>query len=201
MYFGIYQALTTATEDVFRQYRPGFFDLIIIDECHRGSSRDESAWRAVLDYFEPAIQFGMTATPLREESRDSYEYFGNPVYTYSLRQGNEDGFLAPYRVHCVITTVDAAGWRPSKDELDRYGREVPDDEYQTKDFERVVALRSLTRVMARHLNEMPVPSTATQLKLRDVYRQTQVLKAQHNVIRQANAALVPATLERVFANA
>jgi type I restriction enzyme R subunit len=153
MYFGIYQALTTASEDVFRQYRPDFFDLIIIDECHRGSSRDESAWRAVLDYFEPAVHFGMTATPLREESRDSYEYFGNPVYTYSLRQGIEDGFLAPYRVHRVITTVDAAGWRPSKDELDRFGREVPDDEYQTKDFERVVALRSRTRAMARHLTD------------------------------------------------
>lgn len=154
VYFGIYQALTTASADVFRQYRPDFFDLIIIDECHRGSSRDESAWRAVLDYFEPAVQFGMTATPLREESRDSYEYFGNPVYTYSLRQGIEDGFLAPYRVHRVITTVDAAGWRPSKDELDRYGREVPDDEYQTKDFERVVALRSRTRAMARHLTDL-----------------------------------------------
>ncbi len=151
MYFGIYQALSTASADVFRQYRPGFFDLIIIDECHRGSSRDESAWRAVLDYFAPAVQFGMTATPLREESRDSYEYFGNPVYTYSLRQGIEDGFLAPYRVHRVITTVDAAGWRPGKDELDRYGREVPDEEYQTKDFERVVALRARTRAMARHL--------------------------------------------------
>lgn len=153
MYFGIYQALATANEDVFRQYRPDFFDLIVIDECHRGSSRDQSAWRAVLDYFQPAVQFGMTATPLREESRDSYEYFGNPVYTYSLRQGIEDGFLAPYRVHRVITTVDAAGWRPSKDELDRYGRAVPDEEYQTKDFERVVALRSRTRAMARHLTD------------------------------------------------
>jgi len=153
MYFGIYQALSTSTDDVFRKYRPDFFDLIVIDECHRGSSRDESSWRAVLEYFEPAVQFGMTATPLREESRDSYEYFGNPVYTYSLRQGIEDGFLAPYRVHRVITTVDAAGWRPSKDELDRFGREVPDDEYQTKDFERVVALRARTRAIARHLTD------------------------------------------------
>ncbi|MCM8627638.1 EcoAI/FtnUII family type I restriction enzme subunit R [Accumulibacter sp.] len=153
MYFGIYQSLTTANEDVFRQYRPNFFDLIIIDECHRGSSRDESAWRAVLDYFTPAVQFGITATPMREESRDSYEYFGNPVYTYSLRQGIEDGFLAPYRIHRVITTVDAAGWRPSKDELDRYGRKVPDEEYQTKDFERIVALRARTRAMARHLTD------------------------------------------------
>ncbi|MHB8235968.1 MAG: EcoAI/FtnUII family type I restriction enzme subunit R [Acidithiobacillus ferrivorans] len=151
MYFGIYQALSTANEEVFRQYRPDFFDLIIIDECHRGSSRNDSNWRAVLDYFAPAVQFGMTATPLREESRDSYEYFGNPVYTYSLRQGIEDGFLAPYRVHRVITTVDAAGWRPSKDEVDRFGRPVPDDEYQTKDFERVIALRARTKVIARHL--------------------------------------------------
>lgn len=154
MYFGIYQSLSTASADVFREYRPDFFDLIIIDECHRGSSREESTWRAVLDYFQPAVQFGMTATPLREESRDSYEYFGNPVYTYSLRQGIEDGFLAPYRVHRVITTVDAAGWRPTKDELDRYGRQIPDDEYQTKDFERVVALRSRTRAMARHLTDL-----------------------------------------------
>ncbi|NMZ73256.1 DEAD/DEAH box helicase family protein [Pseudomonas nitroreducens] len=154
MYFGIYQALTTASEDVFRQYRPDFFDLIIIDECHRGSSRDESSWRAVLDYFEPAVQFGMTATPLREESRDTYDYFGNPVYTYSLRQGIEDGFLAPYRVHRVITTVDAAGWRPGKYELDRFGREIPDEEYQTKDFERVVALRARTRAMAKHLTDL-----------------------------------------------
>lgn len=153
MYFGIYQALTTANEDVFRRYRPDFFDLIIIDECHRGSSRDDSSWRAVLDYFQPAVQFGMTATPLREESRDTYDYFGNPVYTYSLRQGIEDGFLAPYRVHRVITTADAAGWRPSKDELDRYGRAVPDEEYQTKDFERVVALRARTRAMAKHLSD------------------------------------------------
>ena len=153
MYFGIYQALTTASDDVFRQYRRDFFDLIVIDECHRGSSRNDSSWHAVLDYFEPAIQFGMTATPLREDSRDTYEYFGNPVYSYSLRQGIEDGFLAPYRVHRVITTVDAAGWRPSKDELDRYGRPVPDEEYQTRDFERVVALRARTRAMAKHLTD------------------------------------------------
>lgn len=151
IYFGIYQALSTASEEVFRQYRPDFFDLIVIDECHRGSSRDDSNWRAVLDYFAPAVQFGMTATPLREESRDSYEYFGNPVYMYSLRQGIEDGFLAPYRVHRVITTVDAAGWRPSKDEFDRFGRPVPDDEYQTKDFERVIALRARTKAIAKHL--------------------------------------------------
>jgi superfamily II DNA or RNA helicase len=108
MCFRIYQAPSTANEEVFRQYRPDFFDLIIIDEGHCGSSRTDSNWRAVLDYLASAVQFGVTATSLREESRDSDEYLGNPVYTYSLRQGIEDGLLAPYRVHRVITTVDAA---------------------------------------------------------------------------------------------
>jgi type I restriction enzyme R subunit len=153
MYFGIYQALTTSHEDVFRNYRPDFFDLIVVDECHRGSAREDSNWRKILDYFESAIHFGMTATPLREESRDTYDYFGEPAFTYSLRQGIEDGFLAPYRVHRVITSADAAGWRPTRDELDRYGRPIPDDEYQTRDFERVVALRSRTAAIARHLTD------------------------------------------------
>ena len=95
----------------------------------------------------------MTATPLREDNRDTYLYFGNPIYEYSLRQGIDDGFLAPYRVHRVVTQWDAAGWRPSKDELDRYGRAIPDDEYQTKDFERVIALRARTEAIARHLTD------------------------------------------------
>ena len=95
----------------------------------------------------------MTATPLRDETRDTYRYFGNPIYEYSLRQGIDDGFLAPYRVHRVITEWDAAGWRPGKYDLDRYGRPIPDDEYQTKDFERVVALRARTQAIARHLTD------------------------------------------------
>lgn len=154
MYFGIYQSLTAGDgEDLFRQYAPDFFDLVIIDECHRGAARDDSNWRRVLDYFSTAVHFGMTATPLRDDSRDTYDYFSDPVYTYSLRQGIEDGFLAPYRVHRVITAADAAGWRPDRDELDRYGRAIPDEEYQTKDFERVVALRARTKAMARHLSD------------------------------------------------
>jgi type I restriction enzyme R subunit len=153
MYFGIYQALSSSANDVFKDYPRDFFDLIIVDECHRGSSRDDSSWRVILNYFAPAVQLGMTATPLRDESRDTYVYFGNPVYTYSLRQGIEDGFLAPYRVHRVITDVDAAGWRPSKGELDRYGRPIPDEEYQTKDFEKVIALRARTKAIAKHLTD------------------------------------------------
>src|SRR6266513_3492301 len=152
-YFAIYQAL--AEDDrragLFKAFPPDFFYLVIVDECHRGSARDDSSWRVILDYFKPAVQLGMTATPLREDNRDTYLYFGNPIYQYSLRQGIDDGFLAPYRVHRVISEWDAAGWRPSKDDLDRYGREIPDDEYQTKDFERVVALRARTEAIARHL--------------------------------------------------
>ena len=153
IYFAIYQALAKDERrpGLYKKYARDFFDLIIVDECHRGSAREDSAWREILEYFEPASQLGMTATPLREDNRDTYLYFGNPIYQYSLRQGIEDGFLAPYRVHRVITDWDAAGWRPSKDELDRYGREIPDDEYQTKDFERSVALRARTEAIARHL--------------------------------------------------
>ena len=144
MYFATYQAIAKDERrpGLYRDYNSDFFDLIIVDECHRGSAKDESNWREILEYFAPAYQLGMTATPLREENRDTYRYFGNPVYTYSLRQGIDDGFLAPYRVHRIVTDVDATGWRPSKDELDRYGRLIPDEEYQTGDFERIVALKA-----------------------------------------------------------
>ena len=153
MYFAIYQAIARDERrpGLYREYDPGFFDLIVVDECHRGSANDESNWREILEYFQPAIQIGMTATPLREDNRDTYRYFGNPIYTYSLRQGIDDGFLAPYRVHRVITTWDAAGWRPSQGDLDRYGREIPDEEYRTNDFERIIALRARTEAVARHL--------------------------------------------------
>jgi type I restriction enzyme R subunit len=155
VYFAIYQALAQDERrpGLYKEYAPDFFDLVIVDECHRGSAREDSAWREILEYFEPAYQLGMTATPLRDETRDTYLYFGNPIYQYSLRQGIEDGFLAPYRVHRVITQWDAAGWRPSKDDLDRYGREIPDEEYRTKDFERIVALRARTQAIARHLTD------------------------------------------------
>ena len=155
MYFAIYQALARDERrpGLYREFGPDFFDLIIVDECHRGSARDDSNWREILTYFEPAYQLGMTATPLRDDNRDTYLYFGNPIYQYTLRQGIEDGFLAPYRVHRVITEWDAAGWRPNRAELDRYGRAIPDEEYQTQDFERVVALRARTEAIARHLTD------------------------------------------------
>ncbi|MCO6439352.1 MAG: DEAD/DEAH box helicase family protein [Phycisphaerae bacterium] len=155
MYFAIYQAIAhdERRPGLFKEFAPDFFDMVIVDECHRGSARADSSWREILEYFAPAVQFGMTATPLRDDNRDTYDYFGNPVYTYSLREGIADGFLAPYRVHRVITTADAAGWRPTSGELDRFGREIPDEEYQTKDFEKVVSLRMRTEAIARHITE------------------------------------------------
>jgi type I restriction enzyme R subunit len=155
MYFATYQAIAEDERRVglFRSYPRDFFDLVIVDECHRGSARDDSSWRSILEYFEPAYQLGMTATPLRDDNRDTYRYFGNPLYEYSLRQGIDDGFLAPYRVHRVITEWDAAGWRPSTSDIDRYGRPIPDEEYGTRDFERVVALRARTETIAKHLTE------------------------------------------------
>jgi type I restriction enzyme R subunit len=155
MYFSTYQAI--AKDDrrpgLYREFPADFFDAIIVDECHRGSASDESNWKDILKYFETAYQVGMTATPLRQDNRDTYIYFGNPVYTYSLRQGIEDGFLAPYRVHRIVTTADATGWRPAKGELDRHGREIPDAEYVTSDFERKLALKPRTEAIARNLTD------------------------------------------------
>lgn len=155
MYFAIYQAIARDENrpGLYREYPPDFFDLIIVDECHRGSASAESNWREILEYFEPSYQLGMTATPQRSDNADTYRYFGAPIYTYSLRQGIDDGFLAPYRVHRIVTTWDAAGWRPSKGDLDRFGREIPDDEYHTRDFERSVSLRARTEAVAAHLSE------------------------------------------------
>ena len=155
MYFAIYQSIAKDANrpGLYREYPPDFFDLIIVDECHRGSARDDSNWREILHYFEPAFQLGMTATPRRQDNADTYNYFGDPIYTYSLRQGIADGFLAPYRVHRVVTTWDAAGWRPSQGDLDRYGRQIPDEEYHTSEFERIVSLKARTETVARHLTQ------------------------------------------------
>ena len=153
MYFAIYQAIAKDERrpGLYKEFGPDFFDLIVVDECHRGSAQDDSNWRDILKFFEPAYQLGITATPLRKDNRNTYRYFGNPLYIYSLRQGIEDGFLAPYKVHRVVTQWDATGWRPSQEDLDRYGRKIPDAEYRTQDFERIVALRARTEAIARHL--------------------------------------------------
>ncbi len=153
IYFAIYQAIAKDTNrpGLYREYAPDFFDLVIVDECHRGSAADDSNWREILDYFEPAYQLGMTATPKRVDNIDTYRYFGDPIYTYSLSQGIDDGFLAPYHVHRIMTSYDVTGWRPAPGTRDRYGHIIPEKDYQTPQFEREVALRQRTRAIARHL--------------------------------------------------
>ena len=118
MYFAIYQAIARDEQrpGLYRDYPPEFFDLVIVDECHRGSAREGGNWREILEWFEPAVQIGMTATPRREDNVDTYDYFGDPIYQYSLAEGIADGFLAPYRVHRIITDYDATGWRPHQGE-------------------------------------------------------------------------------------
>lgn len=153
IYFALYQSIGPRENNpgIYRKYGEDFFDLIIVDECHRGSAEDESLWRSVLEYFEPAVQLGMTATPLHEETRNTYQYFGNPVYTYTLKQGIEDGFLAPYRVRHVQTTADAEGWQPNPGQTDRHGERIPERQYNTEDFENTLALRPRTEAIAKHL--------------------------------------------------
>lgn len=153
LYFASYQALSGGgdEEELFRSYRPDFFDLVIVDECHRGSAAADSSWRRILDHFASAVQLGLTATPKQQDDVDTLDYFGDPVFTYTLRQGIEDGYLAPYRVRRVVLSPDADGWEPSPGQVDRLGRDIPEGIYSTRDFERVVSLLARTDLVARHL--------------------------------------------------
>ena len=155
VYFALYQALTGTNNqaNLYEEYPKDFFDLIIVDECHRGSANEEGNWRKILNYFDTAAQIGMTATPRRTDNVDTYDYFGEPIYTYSLRQGIDDGFLAPYRVYRVIPDIDASGLQIDPGVIDRFGREIPPGLYGTKDYERMVSLLSRTEVVAKHLTE------------------------------------------------
>lgn len=153
IYFSTYQSLAEDSNRVgaFRNLPRDFFDLIVIDECHRGSATDDSNWRLILNYFNQSVQLGLTATPLRDDNKDTYAYFGNPLYTYSLRQGIEDGFLAPYIVHRVVTEADATGWRPQQGQRDARGEIIPDGLYATPDFENLLSLLPRTKAVAKHL--------------------------------------------------
>src|SRR5690606_10913954 len=126
IYLALYQGLTgnEDSRNIYKQFSPEFFDLIVVDECHRGSARDDSAWREVLEYFKSATQIGLTATPKETETVSSSEYFEEPLYTYSLKQGIDDGFLAPYRVVRISLDIDLEGWRPPKGFKDKSGNPV-----------------------------------------------------------------------------
>lgn len=154
IYFALYQGLTSNDEakNAYKEFSPDFFDLVVIDECHRGSASEASAWREVLDYFSSATQIGLTATPKETRDISNISYFGEPVYTYSLKQGIDDGFLAPYKVIRINTTVDD-GWRPTSGLIDKYGHEVADRIYNTKDYDRNLVIDERTSLIARKITE------------------------------------------------
>ncbi len=165
IYFALYQSLTGEEEvkNVYKKFSEDFFDLIIIDECHRGSAREASAWHDILTYFKDAIHIGLTATPKETKDISNISYFGDPVYTYTLKQGIEDGFLAPYKVIRVAMDVDE-GYRPERGKVDKYGNEIDDRIYNLKDFNRNIVIDDRTRKVAEKITEF--------LKATDRYSKT-----------------------------
>ncbi|EEV7823230.1 TPA: EcoAI/FtnUII family type I restriction enzme subunit R [Escherichia coli] len=155
IHLALYQAITGPEEDqkAFKQVAPEFFDLIVIDECHRGSASEDSAWREILDYFSSATQIGLTATPKETHEVSSTDYFGDPVYVYSLKEGIEDGFLAPYKVVRVDIDVDLQGWRPTKGQTDLNGEVIDDRIYNQKDFDRTMVIDERTELVARTITD------------------------------------------------
>jgi len=155
IYLALYQAVTGTEEwkQIYRQFPKEFFDLVVVDECHRGSAADDSAWREVLEYFDKATHLGLTATPKETKEISNITYFGEPIYTYSLRQGIEDGFLAPYKVIRLVTDADALGYTPEKGKIDKLGQVVEQRQYNTKDFDRNMVLEKRTALVASRIWE------------------------------------------------
>ena len=155
IYLALYQGLTDYDEDkdAYRKFSRNFFDLVVIDECHRGSAAEDSAWRKILDYFKNATHIGLTATPKETETISSTEYFGEPIYTYSLKQGIQDGFLAPYKVLRVGLNIDLEGWRPEEGKTDVNGELVEDRIYNRKDYDKNLIIEERTKAVARKVTE------------------------------------------------
>ena len=154
IYFALYQGLTgnEESQNAYKEFSKDFFDLVIIDECHRGSASEASAWREVLDYFSSATQIGLTATPKETKDVSNIHYFGESIYTYSLKQGIEDGFLAPYKVVRISMDIDD-GWRPSEGLKDKYGNEIEDRIYNLKDYDRTLSIDERTQLVAQKITE------------------------------------------------
>jgi type I restriction enzyme, R subunit len=155
IYLALYQGITGTEEDknIFKQFSSDFFDLIVVDECHRGSARENSMWHEVLDYYKNATQIGLTATPREDKDTSTQNYFGSPIYSYSLRQGIDDGFLAPYRVVRILLDRDVEGYRPEEGKTDKNGNIVPDRIYNTKDFDRNLVIDDRTQVVAKKITQ------------------------------------------------
>lgn len=183
VYFALYQQLVGADgEEIFREFSPEFFDLIIVDECHRGSAAEDSAWRKILEYFNSAVQVGMTATPKETKDVSNIDYFGEPVYTYSLKQGIEDGFLAPYQVIRVKPSVDVYGWRPEAGTVDDNGELIEDRVYEKQDFDRDLVIKERTEVVAKKITQF--------LKETDRYSKTIVFCVDIDHAERMRQALV-----------
>ncbi len=155
IYLSLYQAVSGSEEEknIYKQFSPDFFDLVVVDECHRGSADENSAWREILDYFSSATQIGMTATPKETDTISNIHYFGEPVYTYTLKQGIEDGFLAPYKVIRIDLDRDLQGWRPEKGKRDKYGKLIDDRIYNQQDFDKELVLEQRTQLVAKKVSD------------------------------------------------
>ena len=198
IYLALYQGLSDGNDtDAYKQFSPEFFDLVIVDECHRGSARENSKWREILEYFKSATHLGLTATPKETKEISSSEYFGDPLYTYSLKQGIDDGFLAPYKVIKVTLDIDAEGWRPSAGFKDKEGKLVEDRIYNRTDFDRHIIVEERRQLVARKVTEF--------LKGSDRFSKTIVFcvdiehaEAMRRELANANADLVSANSKYVM---
>jgi len=194
IYLSLYQAVTGSEDEqnIYKQFSPDFFDLVVIDECHRGSASADSAWRQILDYFSAATHVGLTATPKETREVSNIDYFGEPVYTYSLKQGIEDGFLAPYKVVRIDLDRDLQGWRPRKGQTDKHGELIEDRIYNQKDFDRQLVLEQRTDVVARKVTEF--------LEQTDPYQKTIVFCEDIDHAERMRQALVNLNPKRVKEN-
>lgn len=194
IYLSLYQAVTGTEEDqnIYKQFSPDFFDLVIVDECHRGSAADDASWRKVLEYFSSATQIGMTATPKETKDVSNIDYFGDPIYTYSLKQGIADGFLAPYKVVRIGIDKDLEGWRPEKGQTDKYGQLIEDREYIETDFDRNLILGKRTALVAEKITQF--------LKATDRFAKTIVFCENIDHAERMRQALVNANPDLAAAN-
>ncbi len=194
VYLCLYQAVTGTEEErnIYKQFSPDFFDLVVVDECHRGSAADDAAWRQVLEYFTTATQIGLTATPKETKDVSNIEYFGEPIYTYSLRQGIADGFLAPYKVVRIGLDRDLDGWRPFDGQTDKHGLIIEDREYNDRDFDRNLVLEKRTELVAAKVTEF--------LKATDRFAKTIVFCENIDHAERMRQALVNANADLAAAN-
>jgi type I restriction enzyme R subunit len=194
IYLCLYQAVTGTEEEqnIYKQFSPDFFDLVVVDECHRGSAADDAAWRKVLEYFSSATQIGLTATPKETKDVSNIEYFGDPIYTYSLRQGISDGFLAPYKVVRIGIDKDLEGWRPELGQTDKHGQVIEDREYNDRDFDRNLILEKRTAVVGAKVTQF--------LKATDRFAKTIIFCENIDHAERMRQALVNANPDLAAAN-